>query len=58
MDIATQDASAGIRTSGGSVLNRSMMQLLEHVEYRLITGGEDLEAIYRLRYQSYFRSGM
>jgi hypothetical protein len=34
------------------------MQLLEHVDYRLITGGEDLEAIYRLRYKSYLRSGM
>ena len=58
MDIAGSSASTGAGANGGSVLNRSMMQLLEHVEYRLITGGEDLEAIYRLRYQSYLRSGM
>lgn len=42
----------------GSALNRSIMQLLEHVEYRLVTGGEDLEEIYRLRYQSYLRAGI
>jgi len=58
MDAARMDASASGRANGGSVLNRSIMQLLEHVEYRLVTGGEDLEAIYRLRYQSYLRSGM
>lgn len=58
MDVARKDVLAGAGARGESVLNRSMMQLLEHVEYRLITGGEDLEAIYRLRYQSYMRSGM
>lgn len=58
MDAARKNASAGASAKGDSVLNRSMMQLLEHVEYRLITGGEDLEAIYRLRYRSYLRSGM
>src|SRR6187402_2634448 len=55
---AARNASGGARTAGDSLLNRSIMQLLEHVDYRLITGGEDLEAIYRLRYQSYLRSGM
>jgi hypothetical protein len=45
-------------TGSGSTLNRSIMQMLEHVEYRLVTGGEDLEEIYRLRYQSYLQSGM
>ncbi len=55
---AVGSASGGVSTAGDSVLNRSIMQLLEHVDYRLITGGEDLEAIYRLRYKSYLRSGM
>lgn len=57
-DAAGKSASARAIARADSVLNRTMMQLLEHVEYRLITGGEDLEAIYRLRYQSYVRSGM
>ncbi|TIS40072.1 MAG: hypothetical protein E5X11_20950, partial [Mesorhizobium sp.] len=58
MDAARNDAQADAGANAGSALNRSIMQLLEHVDYRLITGGEDLEAIYRLRYQSYLRSGM
>ncbi|TIP26953.1 MAG: hypothetical protein E5X67_17810 [Mesorhizobium sp.] len=58
MDAVRKNASAGASAKVDSVLNRSMMQLLEHVEYRLITGGEDMEAIYRLRYRSYLRSGM
>ncbi|RWK34122.1 hypothetical protein [Mesorhizobium sp.] len=58
MDAVRKNASAGANAKVDSVLNRSMMQLLEHVEYRLITGGEDMEAIYRLRYRSYLRSGM
>ncbi|TGQ60656.1 hypothetical protein EN848_33470, partial [bacterium M00.F.Ca.ET.205.01.1.1] len=58
MEAAAKGASAGASSKADSLLNRTMMQLLEHVEYRLITGGEDLEAIYRLRYQSYVKSGM
>ena len=37
---------------------RSVLNVLEHVEYRYCDGGEDLEAIYRLRYESYLRAGM
>lgn len=58
MDSVSRSASPGVGEHGGSTLNRSMMQLLEHVEYRLVTGGEDLEEIYRLRYHSYLHSGM
>ena len=46
MDAARNDAQAGAGANAGSALNRSIMQLLEHVDYRLITGGEDLEAIF------------
>ncbi|TIW23099.1 MAG: hypothetical protein E5V81_10525, partial [Mesorhizobium sp.] len=58
MDAARKSASADASARMDSALNRSMMELLDHVEYRLITGGEDQEAIYRLRYNSYRRSGM
>ncbi|TPN89858.1 hypothetical protein FJ987_05420 [Mesorhizobium sp. CU2] len=58
IDAAAKSAPAGASAKRDSLLNRTMMELLEHVEYRLIAGGEDLEAIYRLRYQSYVRSGM
>lgn len=40
------------------LLNDSIFTLLEKVEYRLVTGGEDLEDIYRLRYISFLRAGM
>lgn len=52
MDAARKSASADASARMDSALNRSMMELLDHVEYRLITGGEDQEAIYRLRYNS------
>ena len=41
-----------------SVFSRHIMDVLEHVEYRLCDGAEDLEAIYRLRYKSYIHAGM
>jgi len=56
--MSTEGQSVSTRAQDGSALNRSIMQMLEHVEYRLVTGGEDLEEIYRLRYQSYLQSGM
>lgn len=37
---------------------RSVLNVLEHVEYRYCESGEDLEAIYRLRYESYLKAGM
>jgi N-acyl-L-homoserine lactone synthetase len=41
-----------------SSFTRSVLNLLERVEYRFCDRGEDLEAIYRLRYESYLRAGM
>ncbi|UVK41394.1 hypothetical protein LHFGNBLO_000548 [Mesorhizobium sp. AR10] len=41
-----------------SVFSRHIMDVLEHIEYRLCDGAEDLEAIYRLRYKSYLHAGM
>lgn len=52
------NATGAARTADGSRLIRSIMEMLDRVEYRLISGGDDLEDIYRLRYRSYLRSGM
>ena len=41
-----------------SSFTRSVLNLLERVEYRFCDRGEDLEAIYRLRYKSYLKAGM
>jgi hypothetical protein len=41
-----------------SAFSRHVMDVLEHVEYRLCVGAEDLEAVYRLRYNSYLHAGM
>lgn len=57
MSAATQERVARIR-GRADAFNDTMLELLEHVEYRLATGGEDLEAIYQLRYRSYLRAGM
>lgn len=41
-----------------SPFNRSVFEILDQVEYRVCDKGEDLEAIYRLRYDSYRAAGM
>lgn len=41
-----------------SNFSRKVAALLENVEYRRCESGEDLESIYRLRYNSYFQAGM
>jgi N-acyl-L-homoserine lactone synthetase len=41
-----------------SSFTRMVLSVLEQVEYRLCESGEELEAIYRLRYESYLRVGM
>lgn len=41
-----------------SSFTRSVLNVLDHVEYRYCDGAEDLEAIYRLRYESYLKAGM
>ncbi|WP_274425923.1 N-acyl amino acid synthase FeeM domain-containing protein [Chelativorans sp. YIM 93263] len=43
---------------GLSPFDRSVLSLLEKTEYRFCESGEDLEAIYRLRYASYLAAGM
>lgn len=40
-----------------SSFSRNISDLLEHIEYRRCESGEDLEAIYRLRYKAYHLNG-
>jgi hypothetical protein len=55
LPLATRDsrASAGPASSGPSAFVRNVFSLLERVEYRRCESGEDLEDIYRLRYEAY-----
>ena len=41
-----------------SSFTKMVLSVLEQVEYRLCDSGEELESIYRLRYESYLRVGM
>lgn len=41
-----------------SAFSRSVMDLLERVEYRRCESGEDLEAVYRLRYKAFHSHGL
>ena len=41
-----------------SAFARSVIEALDRVEYRVCDRGEDLEAVYRLRYNSYLQAGM
>lgn len=45
-------------SSGPDSFTKSVTALLDHVEYRRCETGEDIEAIYRLRYDSYLATGM
>lgn len=55
---AGAEADRTTRTSEGSAFSRNVSQLLEKVEYRRCETGEDLEDIYRLRYDSYRAAGL
>ena len=41
-----------------SSFTQSVLNVLDRVEYRYCDSGEDLEAIYRLRYESYLKAGL
>lgn len=49
----TQASAASQVEPAGSSFSRNVATLLERVEYRRCDSGEDLEAIYRLRYRAY-----
>ena len=49
---------ASLGDPGMNAFSRNVLQLMEHVEYRRCSGGDDLEDIFRLRYDSYLSVGM
>lgn len=51
-------ASAVADVKESSAFSKNVAQLLERMEYRRCESGEDLEEIYRLRYNSYVAAGM
>jgi N-acyl-L-homoserine lactone synthetase len=61
-DAAVEDVSGtSEKTSSDPGMNafaRSVLQVMDQVEYRLCVDREDLEDIYRLRYEAYLASGM
>lgn len=57
MTAAVKDFIAATDVSGMSSFSRNVSALLERVEYRRCESGEDLEAIYRLRYKAYRQNG-
>lgn len=46
-------ADAATETTHGSLFAKKVTELLERIEYRRCESGEDIEAIYRLRYKAY-----
>lgn len=52
------EAARTVRTVEMSAFARNVGQMLEHVEYRRCESGEDLEDVYRLRYESYLSAGL
>ncbi len=44
--------------SDASVFTRAVLSVMDRIEYRFCDSGEDLEAIYRLRYEAYLQAGM
>lgn len=52
------EADMAVRDNGSSAFFRNVAKLLERIEYRRCETGEDLEDIYRLRYNSYVAAGM
>lgn len=54
----TANDSRAHETEVHAPFTRNILALLEKVEYRVCESGEDLEAIYRLRYNSYLDVGM
>ncbi len=57
---AKSDANPGVKVEmkAPSPFAAKVFSVLDRTEYRLIDRGEDLEAIYALRYAAYRRSGM
>jgi hypothetical protein len=55
---AAREPSEATAPGPGSAFVRNVLALLERTEYRRCESGEDLEAIYRLRYRAYRAHGL
>lgn len=51
--VVQMDDAAAAKAAEPSVFARSVSELLDRIEYRRCESGEDIEAIYRLRYKAY-----
>ena len=60
MDIKAEghEEKAIVDDPGMTVFARNVLQVMERIEYRLCENGEDLENIFRLRYNSYLATGL
>ena len=58
MAIQKPGLSVGAQARPVSSFARNVMELLEKVEYRRCESGEDLEAVYRLRYEAFHAHGL
>ncbi len=60
MDIGAEahDPESVTSDPGMTTFSRHVLAVMEHIEYRLCENGEDLEDIFRLRYNSYLAVGM
>lgn len=50
--------AGGSTVSQLSAFSRGVLEMLERIEYRRCESGEDLEAVYRLRYRAYHEHGL
>jgi hypothetical protein len=58
---AARDTDIGGRAASDPGMNAfalSVLKVMDNIEYRLCEDGEDMEDIYRLRYNSYLKGGM
>lgn len=62
MGLLSGSTGAGVAAANSaapaSAFARNVLQLLNRTEYRICDRGEDLEAIYRIRYKSYLLNGI
>ncbi|TGV62102.1 hypothetical protein EN803_37860, partial [Mesorhizobium sp. M2D.F.Ca.ET.160.01.1.1] len=53
-----RSAASAIKSQPPSLFARNVLDVLERVEYRRCESGEDLEAVYRLRYKAFHAHGL
>ena len=51
-------SGAAVKSEPISLFARNVLDVLERIEYRRCESGEDLEAVYRLRYKAFHTHGL